>query len=242
MSEVALVVAGGAGERMRRSGARVPKPLVEVAGRTLLEHNLVALVRAGVDEVHVAVSAQDPRVGAFLDDRGAAIADEGGIRLHRIVEDPPLGSLGAAAMVDAAGDLLVVNADNLTALDLRRVTGSHRSSGAAMTLAVHDEPFPMPFGEITLDGDRVVAYREKPTYRIRICSAVTVLGSEARAAIEPGENVGLPALANRLLERGSHVHSFVHDAPWIDVNDLPSAARAEALYAEHRDLFTGVGA
>ena len=68
---------------------------------------------------------------------------------------------------------------------------------------------------------------------------MTVLAPEARDAIERGENVGLPALANRLLERGCHVHAFVHDAPWIDVNDLASAARAEALYAEHRHRFVG---
>jgi len=237
-----LVVAGGAGERMRRSGGGVPKPLVEVGGRTLLEHNLRALLQSGIDEVHVAVSALAPEVGAFVSTRGAELADRFGARVEVIFEDPPLGSLGAAAFVDAPGDLLVVNADNLTAMDLTMVLESHRRSRAAMTLAVHDEAFPMPFGEITLDGDRVVAYREKPTFRITICSAVTVLGRRARDLIERGENVGLPALANRLLEHGLPIHGFVHDAPWIDVNDLSAAARAEDLLAAHRGEFSGLDA
>ena len=148
---------------MRRSGATVPKPLVQVAGRTLLEHNLVALVRSGFDEIHVAVAAGDTLTGEFLAGPARTVAARGGARLATVVEDPPLGSLGAVALVDTGGDLLVVNADNLTALDLSDVVDSHRRSGAAMTLAVHDEPFPMPFGEITLVGDRVVTYREKPT-------------------------------------------------------------------------------
>ena len=231
MRTCALVVAGGAGERMRRSGSAVPKPLVPVRGATLLEHNVSALLAAGVTDVRIAVSTLAPEVRTFADTRCADLAASAGARLEVIVEDPPLGSLGAAALLREVDEVLVVNADNLTTLDLRLVLEDHRASGAAMTLAVHDEPFPMPFGEITLEGSRVLAYREKPTYRITICSAVTVLGAEALSRMVPGEPVGLPVFANRLLHEGLPVHAFRHAAAWVDVNDLTVAARAEELLA-----------
>ena len=223
------MVAGGAGERMRRSGSPVPKPLVPVRGVPLLEHNVITLLAAGVTDVRIAVSTLAPEVQDFAETRCAELVASAGARLEVIVEDPPLGSLGAAALCRDVDEVLVVNADNLTSLDLRLVLEDHRASGAAMTLAVHDEPFPMPFGEITLEGSRVVAYREKPTYRITICSAVTVLGADALSRMVPGEPVGLPVFANRVLDEGLPVHAFRHAAAWVDVNDLVVAARAEEV-------------
>lgn len=232
----ALVVAGGAGERMRRSGSQVPKPLVEVRGVTLLERNVRALLRAGVKDVHVAVASGASDVIEHAS-RCAELATRHGASLQLVVEERPLGSMGAAALVDTPDHLLVVNADNLTVLDLRALVDDHRRSGAAMTIAVHDEPFPMPFGEVSLDGDRVVAYREKPTYRITICTAVSVLGPEALALVHRGEDVGLPALCNRVLEAGLELHAHRHEAPWVDVNDLGMLDRAERLVDEHGAFF-----
>ncbi len=232
MTTCALVVAGGAGERMRRSGSDVAKPLVVVAGATLVEHNVRALLDAGIDDIRVAVSPLAPDVADHVRSTVAEAVAGRGARLEIIEEDPPLGSLGAAGLLRDVDEVLVVNADNVTALDLAAVVAEHRASGATMTLAVHDEPFPMPFGQIGLDGSRVVSYTEKPTYRITICSAVTVLSADALALLVPGEPIGLPAFAQRLLDRGLPIHAFRHDAPWADVNDLSVLGRAAAVLAE----------
>ncbi len=238
----AVVVAGGAGERMRRSGSDRPKPLVVVGGRTLLEHNVAALLAAGFRDLHVAVAAAATDVRACVAGPCAAMAAAAGAAVAEVVEDVPLGSLGAVALVaPGADDVVVTNADNLTALDLAAVLRDHRTVGADLTLAVHDEPFPMAFGEITMDGERVTAYREKPTYMIRICTAVTVLGRGALDLFEVGENVGLPVFANRVLDAGLHVHGHLHEAAWIDVNDLAAAARAEELLAAEPDRFRPPG-
>jgi NDP-sugar pyrophosphorylase family protein len=132
----------------------------------------------------------------------------------------------------------VVNADNVTSLDLAGIVAAHRATAAAMTLAVHDEPFLMPFGEITVDGDRVTDYVEKPTYRICISSAVTVLGPPAVALVEPGEDVGLPVLARRVLDAGMVLSAHHHEADWADVNDL-GVERAGRVVARIRTSSPG---
>jgi NDP-sugar pyrophosphorylase family protein len=236
-SAAGLIVAGGAGERMRCSGSALPKPLVPVAGIPLLEWNLLALLRAGLRDVHVAVSAANGPVRDFARSRCAELAARSGAVVSVIEETQPLGSIGAAAVLAGRGDVIVANADNLTGLDLRAVLAAHRASGAALTLAVHDEPFPIPYGEVTTENGRVVAYREKPTLTVRVCSAVSVLSARAAGAIGPGEAMGLPALANRLLQAGATVQAFHHAAPWIDVNDLAARERAEALVSRFADRF-----
>lgn len=238
MTLTALVVAGGAGTRMQRSGSDLPKPLVRVGGVPLVELNLRALVRQGATDLYVAVAAGAPDVARHLESCRPWI-ERSGAELSLIVEDPPLGSIGAAASVPGVPELLVVNADNVTSLDLAGMVAAHRAAAAAMTLAVHDEPFLMPFGEITVDGDRVTDYVEKPTYRICISSAVTVLGPPAVALVEPGEDVGLPVLARRVLDAGIVLSAHHHEADWADVNDLGVLERAERVVAAHPDLFAG---
>lgn len=222
---------------MRRSGSSVPKPLVRVRGVPVLERNVTALLRAGFTDLHVAVSGREDGVGAFAGSRCRALVEALGGTLSVLTEQRPLGSIGAAAFLADYADVLVVNADNLTSLDLCAMLTFHQQSGAALTLAVHDQPFPMPFGEIVMDGDVVTAYQEKPTLVVRVCSAVSVLAPDALGSMTPGEAVGLPALANRLLDRAAPVRSFFHQAPWIDVNDLAAAERAEALLGTYPDQF-----
>jgi NDP-mannose synthase len=232
-----LIVAGGAGERMRRSGGAVPKPLVPIRGVSLLERNVLALLRAGITDIHVAVSAADGGIGEFARSRCFKVAGALGAKLTVIAEGRPLGSMGAAAYLRDRTDVVVVNADNLTSLDLKAVLATHQSSGAALTLAVHDQAFPIPFGEIAVEGEQVIAYREKPSFVVRVCSAISVLGREALGNLDPDETVGLPAFANRLLENGAPVRAYHHNAPWIDVNDLTAVELAEALVDRHRDEF-----
>jgi NDP-mannose synthase len=234
---VGLIVAGGSGERMRRSGCIAPKPLVPIRGVTLLERNILALLRADITDIYVAVSAADGRVGEFVRSRCFKVTEALGAKLSVITECRPLGSIGAAAYLRDRTEVVVVNADNLTSLDLKAVVAAHHGSGAALTLAVHDHAFPIPFGEVAVDGDQVIAYREKPSFVIRVCSAISVLRSEALRKLNSGETLGLPAFANRLLENGTPVRAYHHDAPWIDVNDLAAVERAEALVERHLDEF-----
>jgi NDP-sugar pyrophosphorylase family protein len=140
------------------------------------------------------------------------------------------------------GPTLVVNADNLTALDLGAVVADHLASGAAMTQAVHHQSFHMPFGEIELAEDGTIsAYREKPTYEILISSAITVVSPEAAELVRRGEFINLPLLANRVLEAGMTLRGYRHDAAWIDVNDLGARSRADQLLHERAVDFEAVG-
>ncbi|HTE53300.1 MAG TPA: NUDIX domain-containing protein [Kofleriaceae bacterium] len=229
----ALVMAGGDGDRMRRSRARpTPKPLVEVRGASLLERNLCALLGAGLRVIWVACRAGQGEVQAEVARLMRRIGGRASVEL--VVEPVPLGTIGAAGLVrDRVDALLTVNADNLTALDLGAMLARHAATGADLTLAAHVHRARLDYGELCVDADRVVEYREKPVHVTRVCSAVCVLGPAALAALDGP--AGLPDLTRRLLQRGCDVRAFEHEAAWIDVNDAADAARAAALVATHPD-------
>lgn len=238
MTVRALLMAGGTGERMRRSAGPVPKPLVPICGVSLLERNLALIVAAGVRDVVVSVPARIPEIGRFAESRGAALVTALGGRLSVLEEQRPLGNVGCAAELRGTAEMVLLTfADNLTALDLGGVLAAHRSGEAALTLATHVESVPIPFGALRLDGGRVIEYREKPRLPVRICSGVAVLGDEALAALELGRRAGLSELAGRLLGRRCRIAAFPHSAPWVDVNDAGAVRRAEELVAAHPAAF-----
>lgn len=242
----ALVLAGGRGERMDRSrrrlapdAAALPKPLVSIRGVPLLERNLRALLRAGAREIAVTMPAASPEIERFVGARGQELARAAGASLRGVREDRPLGTAGAVAALRARGaPVLVVNADNLTSIDLPDLVERHLRSDAAMTVALHEEPFFMPFGELRVDAeDRVAAYLEKPCWRVPIASGVYVLAPEAIRAIGAGEALAMHALVARLLDAGAPVRAYRHAALWVDVNDSEAADRAEAMVAAHPEVF-----
>ena len=231
-------MAGGRGERMRAGGASIPKPLVPIHGVPLLEWNLATLLRAGFRDLVVAVPAHTPEIGEFARDRGGALARRSGAALRLFEETRPLGNIGAAAEITPADpELLVVYADNLTALPLPALVEHHRRTNATLTTAVHLEPFRIPFGAVEIEDGLLVAYREKPELPIRVSSGVYLLGPAAVAAIPRGEPMGASDLVNRLLASGARVGAYEHASPWIDVNDVEGVARAEALVAAHPEAF-----
>ena len=235
---MALIMAGGRGDRMRASGAPVPKPLIPIRGVPLLERNLLRLFYSGFLNVVVAVPSHSPKVASFVRSRGQALAEAMGAQLRLFEETQPLGNIGAAADLETGGnDLLVVFADNLTSLDLKALVRHHCESHSALTAAVHLEPFRVPYGEVQVRDGMIAAYHEKPEHRILISSGLFVLAPNATAHLPRSQRAEVSWLVNRLLAERAKVTAFLHDAPWIDVNDSPTIERAEHLVARHPDAF-----
>jgi NDP-sugar pyrophosphorylase family protein len=235
---VALIMAGGSGERMKASGGAVPKPLVPVCGVPLLERNLVMLLEAGFRDLYVAVSQRVPEVGRFVETRGAALAEAASASVRCLVETQPLGNIGPAGELRRLSrPILVLFADNLISLDLAALMAHHTESNAALTVATHLESFRIPYGEVHSVDGRVTAYLEKPERRVAVSSGTYVLGPEAVELLPPGQRTEIAWLVERLLAQGSLILSVPHETCWVDVNDAASLRRAEELVASRPDVF-----
>src|SRR5208282_2510592 len=118
---------------------------------------ILALLTHGFHDIVVAISAREKALIALARGRASRIARAGGAILRIYLERRPLGTIGAAGAIRVgAHDLLVVNVDNLTSLDLTAFLAHHRATKAAMTIAIHTEPFPIPFGQVSIRRGRVI--------------------------------------------------------------------------------------
>jgi mannose-1-phosphate guanylyltransferase len=159
----ALLLAGGLGTRLRPLTETVPKCLVPVAGKPLLDYWLDALEAAGVDE---ALINTHHLAGQVRDHIGTSNATRG-LRLRETYEPVLLGSAGTVHanrdFADGAEAILVIYADNLSTVDLSALLAFHASHTDPATMALFHTPFPSQCGIATLDaGSRVTAFVEKP--------------------------------------------------------------------------------
>ncbi|MGK3207659.1 nucleotidyltransferase family protein [Amycolatopsis sp. MEPSY49] len=157
----AFLLAAGLGTRLRPLTDHLPKCLVPVGGRPMLDIWLDALAEAGVDEVLVNLHHLAPLVRAHLADR------RGGPVVHLVEEEELLGSAGTLAanreFVEHEESFLALNADNLTDFDLRTLIDAQAAGGALATLSVFHAAEPSRCGIVTVDGEGVVtAFLEKP--------------------------------------------------------------------------------
>ena len=225
----AIIMAGGRSSRMRATHGPAHKALVEVLGVSMLERNLATLFGQGFDDVTVVSSVNEPAVAEWVSARGRGLARAAGAKVASHIEREPLGTIGVLGSLALDEDVLVVNVDNLSAIDLRALVRTHRDSGAAMTVAVHEEPFSIPFGEVRVEDGCIIDYAEKPQRRLLVSSGTYVVGGKARESIAADQPTNVPELIARLVAQGERVGAFRHDAPWIDVNDAAGVKAAEAL-------------
>jgi D-glycero-alpha-D-manno-heptose 1-phosphate guanylyltransferase len=151
----AVILAGGLGTRLRSVVSAVPKPLAPIGGRPFLAILLERLERQGIDQVVLAVGYKGGAIEAALGPR------HGGVGLHYVHEDEPLGTGGALARALARIErfpVLALNGDTLLDLDLAAMLAAHRGAGARLTMAVRRVEDTGRYGRAIIDQGRVVGF------------------------------------------------------------------------------------
>ena len=223
----ALILAGGKAERLGDAAGGLPKPLVEVAGRPIVEYQIRRLAQSGVERVLIACRAgQEERFEVALAGVGADVVAVG--------EPEPLGRGGglrhAAQRRHRTGPMYALNGDELLDVDFRTLLSEHEASGAAGTIVVAQVRSPFGVVEVEEDGT-ITGFREAPLLEHWLNSGVYVLGEDALALLpEKGdhEQSTFPQLAQ---ERRLHAHR--HKGVWLTVNTPKDLRRAAEFIEAH---------
>jgi NDP-mannose synthase len=220
----AVILAGGLGTRLRPYTTVIPKPLVPIGDRPVLEHIIRSLVRSGVDHIDLCVNHLGELILIYL--ANADIPPE--VRLAFHWEHEPLGTAGALATVpDLEGTFLVINGDLLTTLDYRELLEYHKEQGAALTVAMHAKRVNIDLGVIESDDGLVRNYIEKPSMRYQVSMGAYAYDERALDFLPDGV-CQFPDLVLRLLDAGERVAAFESDADWYDIGTVGEYERASA--------------
>jgi dTDP-glucose pyrophosphorylase len=224
----AVVMAGGRGERLRPLTDSLPKPMIPVAGRPILERIVLHLVGFGLQRIFMAVHYMADVIEEHFGDGG-----QFGCRIEYLREDVPLGTGGALSLLpeQPRHPLLVLNGDLLTQVDIGALLDHHVSSQARATVAVFQHRYVIPLGVVETNAEgRVQTLSEKPTKAWLVNAGIYVVEPELVSRVPPGVATPMPAVIEESLDRGELVAAYHLEDDWIDVG-LPhelKRARGEA--------------
>jgi dTDP-glucose pyrophosphorylase/predicted transcriptional regulator len=209
----AVIMAGGYGRRLLPLTENVPKPMLPVGDRPLLELIIQQLCRSGIRDVNVTTHyLQESIVNHFGDGEGF------GVRLTYLKEDHPMGTAGGLKqMKRPKGSFLVINGDILTAVPFQEMLVYHRKHGAVLTVGVRKYDMQVPFGVVECDDVRITKLEEKPSLSFFINAGTYLLEPSAYDYIPDGRPFDMTDLIQRLLEAGRLVVGFPIMEYWADV-------------------------
>ncbi len=220
-----VLQAGGKGERIRNGGT-LPKPLFALNGMPMIERLVRQLAQAGARTVTVITGFEGDQVERAVRAIDGLPAD---LSFTFIRETAPRGNAGSLAVARRDLPCLFCFADLVTDIDFVRLVAVHVERQAAVTLASHYEPLPVRLGELTTDGDLVLAYREKPIHRVLIASGIAVFEPSVLESIPKDRPAGLSDVVQAAINSERRVTHWVHGARWIDVNTPEDLAAARQI-------------
>ena len=221
-----VLMAGGLGKRLRPLTETIPKPMLDVGGRPLLEQIIAGFADQGFTRISISVNYRKEMVQEHFGD-GSAF----GVEIDYIEETEPLGTAGALSLMKTRpeGPFIVMNGDLLVSLRFANLLKFHHDIGAAATMVVREYAHQVPYGVVRAEGNVMTGIEEKPTERFFVNGGIYVLSPEAFDAIEPGVALDMPTLLTRLHDAGGKVAVFPLAEYWRDIGQIDDleAARSE---------------
>jgi dTDP-glucose pyrophosphorylase len=209
----AVIMAGGKGTRLRPITEQLPKPMLRVAGRPILERIVLHLVGCGIRRIFLSINYLGHLIEQHFED-----GSRFGCRIEYLREDRPLGTGGSLSLLPEAPKepLLVMNGDLVTEADVGTMLRFHEDGGQKATIGVRRYLHIVPFGCVDLDGNRVTRMEEKPPIVRMVNAGIYVLDPSVVARV-PKEEISIPDVLEQCLAMGELVRAFEIETDWIDV-------------------------
>lgn len=230
----AAILAGGRGTRLAPYTTVLPKPLVPVGERPILELIMRQLSAAGFTRVDLCVGHLGELIRVYFAESGASPE---GLELGYHYENEPMGTAGAVRdLAPLDGPMLVMNGDILTTLDYADLVAFHERNDAAMTIATKRKEVTIDLGVIEAEEEAVTGYIEKPTLGYEVSMGIYVYSPRAIELIPDGR-FDFPDLVLALIGAGEKVCRYHFDGPWYDIGTIGELELATSAYNDEADLF-----
>lgn len=219
----AVIMAGGFGTRLHPLTEELPKPMLPVGDRPLLELVIEQLRQTGIRRVNVTTHYKSEKIVEHFGD-----GRDFGVELIYVTEDCPLGTAGALGLMQAPQEpLLVINGDILTQMDFRALLTYHREQKADLTVAVRQYDLQVPYGVIECEGSYVRQVREKPLLTFLVNAGIYLLDPSVYRFIPKDHRFDMTDLIQRLLDEGRPVASFPILEYWLDIGQIADYEQAQ---------------
>ncbi|PJF40419.1 MAG: nucleotidyltransferase family protein [Chloroflexi bacterium] len=233
----AVILAAGLGTRLRPYTHVLPKPLLPLGDRPILEILIAQLVHYGYDDIIVTTSYLSHVMETYFPmiERKYASA-----KFTLVKQEKLMGTAGGLSSLPGLGDepFLVMNADVLTTMDYGALMQHHLQHDGVLTIGTYRKQVKIHLGVLDLDDTgNVIGYREKPEEHFMISMGVYIYSPEVLTYVPPDDYLDLPDLTAQLLADGQIVTTFHFDGYWLDIGRMEDFETAQHIFDENRRQF-----
>lgn len=226
----AVILAGGLGTRLRPFTEIIPKPLLPVGEKSVLEIQIERLRKHGFTEVYLATNYKADYIRNFFGD-----GSQFGVKIEVSKEEEPLGTAGPLTLLRErlTEPFLVMNGDILTLANFSGMVECARRHGTELTIGIKKHITPYAFGDIFFDGDYVTGIEEKPNIVKFILAGVYVMTPKIFDFIPDRQYFGMDKLIKELLAQQKKVAKYEIEEYWLDIGQIHDYEKAQQIYNTH---------
>lgn len=220
----ALILAGGKGERLKPITDEIPKPMLPVQGKPILQHVIDLLKKYGVSEVYLSIGYKGEKIKEYFGD-----GNRFGLKITYIEEKQPMGTAGPLRLARPylTETFIMCNADELKEIDLTDMYLFHKENNALATIALTTVPDPSAYGVARLQGNRIAEFIEKPKDPPSnlINAGLYILEPEVIEMVPEGQSMLEHAIFPKIAKLG-RLYGYSFTGQWIDTGTLERYAKA----------------
>lgn len=220
----AVIMAGGRGERLRPLTDSIPKPLLKVGNKPIIEHNIDRLRLYGIDDFWITLRYLGEKIEKYLGN-----GNDKGIDIKYLYENMPLGTIGAVSQIKSFKNdyVLLINSDLLTNIDYEKFFLDFLNQKADMSVATIPYIVEIPYAVIEVDDRNINNFKEKPTYTYYSNGGIYLLKKDVLEHIPIQKSYNTTDLMEKLIQLGKKVISFTIDGYWLDIGKHEDYEKAQ---------------
>ncbi len=228
----AFILCGGEGTRLRPYTYQIPKPMLPVGGKPIIEYVIENIKRSGIKDYILTVGYLNEQISAYLGD-GSKL----GVDIEFAVEEEKLNTAGSVLphKDKVKGTFVVAMGDHITNIDIRDMIEHHKKSGAVATIALLKHKIPIQFGMADVKDGYITGFREKPVLEHLYNIAIYVFEPEIFDYIRPKEDFAKDVFP-RMLEKGEKINAYIFEGIWFDIGHLDEYERLNEEFETSRLL------
>ena len=224
MSKKAVILSGGLGTRLRPFTNAIPKPLLPIGEKAVLEIQIERLVKCGFDEIILATNYKTDYIENFFGD-----GSRYDVKLTISKEEEPLGTAGPLKLIEniLREPFLVMNGDILCLTDYNQMYEFACSQDSIFTVGIKKLVLPFAFGNIFFEGDVVTGIEEKPDIIKYAMAGIYIMKPEILTLIPENQYYGIDKLIQRMLTENITISKYEINDYWLDIGDIENYEQAQ---------------
>ena len=230
LSNPVVLMLGGLGTRLRPLTETIPKPMLKVGNRPILETILTHIADQGFEEFYFCINYLGDQIREYFGD-----GSRFGVKIHYIEENDRMGTAGALSLIKESFDqpFVVMNGDLLTKIDLGAMLDFHEMNQNKITAGVREYSQQVPYGVVEIEGQQVTQLVEKPIYRYFVNGGIYMLSAECLQQIPKDAFYDMTTLIEETLADHGKVGAFPITEYWMDIGQIPDYNQAQHDYLIH---------